>query len=162
MQRQRNLADRSRLTEGGHGRADRVCTKEPLRGAGAPFDYSPMSRPNFRVIEPTRAFLQAERPPASQEGSWASEITVDPGTRLRYRCAGGYADACSAIFMDWDEFDLLDGAWAGQAIWIEDAGTLRDEYGRSTHWGWRPRLGPPPSIVADPPLPLDWRWRVVP
>jgi hypothetical protein len=121
-----------------------------------------MEPPTFRVIEPTRGFLQVGRPPSTHGWSWANEITLAPDTRLRYLWAGGYGDACSAIFMDWDEFHVLEGAWAGQVVLIEDAGTLRDDDGHSTHCGWRPRLGPPPSVVGDPPLPLDWRWKVVP
>lgn len=118
-----------------------------------------MDRPEFRVVEPTVAFLQPERAAASQAWNWATEITIVAGTRLGYRSAGGYSDACSAMFMDWDEFEVLDGQWTGQVVLILDAGTLRDGVGRQSHWGWRPRLGPPPSIVADPPLPLDWRYR---
>ena len=104
--------------------------------------------PTFRVIEPTRGFLQVRRP-GSRDWSWATEVTLTPDTRLRYLWSRGYGDTNSSIFMDWDEFTLLDGEWAGQGILIEDAGTPRDEHGQSTHHGWRPRLGPPPSIVAD-------------
>ena len=114
-----------------------------------------MELPTFRVVEPTRAYLQAGRPPGSDKWSWANEITLAPGTRLRYLRAGGYGDACSSIFMDWDEFTVLDGAWAGEDVLIEDAGTLHLLNGDPTHVGLRPRLGPPQSVMAERQLTPD-------
>jgi hypothetical protein len=108
-----------------------------------------MEQPTFRVVEPTRAFLQAGRPSGSHKWSWANKITLTTGTRLRYLRAGDYGDACSSIDMYWDEFTVLDGAWAGQDVLIEDAGTLHLPNGDSTHVGPRRRLGPPQSVMAE-------------
>jgi hypothetical protein len=118
--------------------------------------------PFFVVLEPTLGFVQTGRTPIDRGWNWEHETTLAPGTHLRYLKAGAYSDACSAIFMDWDEFDVLDGPSAGQVVLIEDAGTLHDEHGSSHHWGPRPRLGPPSSVVPDQPLPPDWRWIIVP
>jgi len=121
-----------------------------------------MSQPTFHVIGPTSAFLQDRRPAGVRTWTWAHKISLAPGTRLGYLRAGGYADPCSSIYMDWDEFTVLAGPWAGREVLVEDAGTVRDELGSGSHLGWRPRLGPPPTVVADNPLPPGWRWAIIP
>ncbi len=110
-----------------------------------------MERTTFHVIGPTPAFLQGPRPDGVRTWTWANEITLEPGTRLGYLRAGGYADPCSSIYMDWDEFTVLAGPWAGREVLVVDAGTVRDERGSATHDGPRPRLGPPPTIEAEIP-----------
>jgi hypothetical protein len=120
-----------------------------------------MDQPTFHVIGPTPAFLQDPRPAGARTWTWAHGITLAPGARLGYLRAGGYADPCSSTYMDWDEFAVLKGPWAGRVVLVEDAGTVRDERGSGSHLGWRPRLGPPPTVVADHPLPPDWCWAVV-
>jgi hypothetical protein len=129
--------------------------------AGRDESQPEMDQPVFHLIGPTPAFLQGPRPAGVRRWSWAHEVTLAPGTRLRYLRAGGYADACSDIYLDWDEFAVLTGPWAGDEVLVEDAGTIRTETG-STHCGWRPRLGPPPTVVPDIPLPPEWRWEVMP
>lgn len=109
--------------------------------------------PSFTVIAPTRAFLDYmgnER-----------EITLAVGTRLRWIRAGGYGDPCSDVYLDWDEFEPLDGEFAGLMVAVEDAATPRDEraaQGYGPQWGSRPRLGPPKSISPDGLIPNDIPW----
>lgn len=123
---------------------------------------SEMDQPTFHVIGRTPAFRQDPRPAGARTWTWINKITLAPGTRLGYLRAGGYADPCSSIYMDWDEFTVLTGPWAGRVVLVEDAGTVRDETGLATHDGPRPRFGPPPTVVADSPLPPEWRWDVIP
>ena len=112
-----------------------------------------MDLSNFTVAAPTRAFLDY----AAHE----REITLLPGTHLRWLRAGGYGDPCSDIYLDWDDFEALDGEFAGRVVTVEDAATPRDEraaQGFAPHWGSRPRLGPPVSIRPDTPIPNDFPW----
>ena len=113
-----------------------------------------MTDPIFVITAPTSAFLGSWR--------WDRPVTLSPGTYLRYWKAGGYGDACSAIYMDWDELVPLDGEWAGEVVSVLDAGTPLGPDGEGHHWGPRPRLGLPASVSPVEPLPPEWRWRVVP
>jgi len=107
-----------------------------------------VSLPTFTVIAPTRAFLTylaRER-----------EITLTTGTRLRWIRAGGLSDPCSDLYLDWDEFEPLDGEFAGLVVTVEDAATARDEraaQGYGPQWAHRPRLGPPRTILPASPIP---------
>jgi len=109
--------------------------------------------PTFTVTAPTRAFLHY--------GAGEHEITLAAGTHLSWLRAGGFADPCSDVYLDWDEFEPLDGAWAGQVVTVEDADTPRDEraaQGFGPQWGHRRRLGPPVMIRPDAPILNDIRW----
>ncbi len=66
-----------------------------------------MAQSRFHVIGSTPAFLQDPRPVGVRRWTWDHEIDLEPGTRLGYLRAGGYADPCSSIYMDWDEFTVL-------------------------------------------------------
>jgi len=133
-----------------------------LAGALESVESEPeMGQRMFHVIGPTPAFRQEPRPAGIRTWTWTHKITLAPGTRLGYIRAGGYADPCSSLYMDWDEFTVLAGPWAGSEVLVEDAGTVRDETGVGPHDGPRPRLGPPPTVVADVVLPPEWRWEVV-
>jgi hypothetical protein len=115
-----------------------------------------MDVPPFTVTAPTRAFLDYE--------SREREVTLAPGTHLRWLRAGGFGDACSDIYLDWDEFEPLDGEWAGKVVTVEDAATPRDEraaQGFGPQWGHRPRHGPPATIRPDAPIPSDLSWPAV-
>jgi hypothetical protein len=109
--------------------------------------------PTFTVTAPTRAFLDY--------GAREREITLAAGTRLRWVRAGGMGDPCSDIYLNWDEFEPLDGEFAGLVVTVEDAATPRDEraaQGYGPQWGTRPRLGPPTTITPDSPIPIDIPW----
>jgi len=109
--------------------------------------------PTFTVTAPTRAFLDYT--------AHEREITLAAGTRLRWVRAGTIGDACCDIALDWDEFEPLDGEFAGQVVAVEDAATPRDERARQgfgPQWGSRTRLGPPKSISPDSPIPNDISW----
>lgn len=109
--------------------------------------------PTFTVTAPTRAFLDYT--------AHEREITLAAGTRLRWIRSGGMADPCSDVYLDWDEFEALDGEFAGQVVAVEDAATPRDEraaQGFGPQWGSRARLGLPKSVSPDSPIPNDIPW----
>ncbi|HEX5825884.1 MAG TPA: hypothetical protein VFY23_00060 [Candidatus Limnocylindrales bacterium] len=112
-----------------------------------------MALPDFTVVAPTRAYLDY----TARE----REVTLAVGTRLRWMRAGGFSDLCSDLYLDWDEFELLDGDLAGSIVAVEDADTPRDlnaAHGVGPQWGHRRRLGPPGSLRPDQPIRSDTPW----